>query len=75
MKGGYVYLGFQLINFIMNDSNQLNKFWYKPKRNIWLLIHSKMTYSHLECQNPIKKSNNIFFGTHISYTSFQTFQM
>ncbi len=27
MKGGYVYLSFQPINFIMNDSNQLNKFW------------------------------------------------
>jgi len=27
MKGGYVYLSFQLINVIMNDSNQLNKFW------------------------------------------------
>jgi hypothetical protein len=27
MKGGYVSLGFQPINVIMNDSNQLNKFW------------------------------------------------
>jgi len=27
MKGGYVCLGFQPINVIMNDSNQLNKFW------------------------------------------------
>jgi hypothetical protein len=27
MKGGYVYLSFQPINVIMNDSNQLNKFW------------------------------------------------
>jgi hypothetical protein len=26
MKGGYVCLGFQLINVIMNDSNPLNKF-------------------------------------------------
>jgi hypothetical protein len=25
MKGGYVCLGFQLINVITNDSNQLNK--------------------------------------------------
>jgi hypothetical protein len=27
MKGGYVCLGFQPTSFIMNDSNQLNKFW------------------------------------------------
>jgi hypothetical protein len=27
MKGGYVCLGFQPIYVIMNDSNQLNKFW------------------------------------------------
>jgi len=27
MKWGYVCLGFQPINVIMNDSNQLNKFW------------------------------------------------
>jgi hypothetical protein len=27
MKGGNIYLCFQPINFIMNDSNQLNKFW------------------------------------------------
>jgi hypothetical protein len=27
MKGGYVCLGFQSINVVMNDSNQLNKFW------------------------------------------------
>jgi hypothetical protein len=28
MKGGYnACLGFQPINVIMNDSNQLNKFW------------------------------------------------
>jgi hypothetical protein len=27
MKVGYVCLGFQPISVIMNDSNQLNKFW------------------------------------------------
>jgi hypothetical protein len=27
MKGGYVCLNFQLINVIINDSNQMNKFW------------------------------------------------
>jgi hypothetical protein len=27
MKGGYVCLGFQPISVMMNDSNQLNKFW------------------------------------------------
>jgi len=27
MKRGYVCLGFQPINVIMNDLNQLNKFW------------------------------------------------
>jgi hypothetical protein len=27
MKRGYVYLGFQPISVIVNDSNQLNKFW------------------------------------------------
>jgi len=55
MKGGYVCLGFQPINVIMNDLNQLNKFWmfkYKPKGNARLLTQSKMTYFHLECQNP-----------------------
>jgi hypothetical protein len=57
---GYVFLGFQPINVVMNDSNQLNKFWmsyswkYKPKKNVKLLKHSKMTYFHFECQNPIK---------------------
>jgi hypothetical protein len=27
MKGGYVCLGLQPISVIMNDSNQLKKFW------------------------------------------------
>jgi hypothetical protein len=27
MKGGYVCLGFQPMNVIMNNSNQLNMFW------------------------------------------------
>jgi hypothetical protein len=27
MKGGCVCLGFQLINVVMDVSNQLNKFW------------------------------------------------
>jgi hypothetical protein len=27
MKEGYVCLGFQSINVIVNDSNQLNKIW------------------------------------------------
>jgi hypothetical protein len=27
MKVGYLCLGFQPINVIMNDSNQLNKLW------------------------------------------------
>jgi hypothetical protein len=27
MKGGYVYLCFQPISVIMDNSNQLNKFW------------------------------------------------
>jgi hypothetical protein len=59
MKGGYVCLGFQLINVIMNYSNQLNKILnvllkYKPKRNVGQLRHSKITYFHLECQNPIE---------------------
>jgi len=34
-------------------------FKYKPKRNVGLLRCSKMTYFHLECQNPIKTSNNV----------------
>ncbi len=34
-------------------------FKYKPKRDVGLLKCSKMTYFHLECQNPIKKSNNV----------------
>jgi hypothetical protein len=42
MKGGYVWLGFQPINIIINDLNQLNKFLmflfnYKPKKNAGLL--------------------------------------
>ncbi len=54
MKWEYVCLGFQSINVVMN-SNQLNVlFKYKPKKNARLLKHYKMTYFHLECQNPIK---------------------
>jgi hypothetical protein len=34
---------------------------YKPKRNARLQDISRMTYFHLECQKPIKKSNNVFF--------------
>jgi hypothetical protein len=34
MKEGYVCLGFQLINVIMNDSNQLNKFLNVLKSSI-----------------------------------------
>jgi len=55
MKGGYVCLGFQPINVIMNDSNQLKvMFKYKLKRNAGLFKHSRKTYFHLECQNSIK---------------------
>jgi hypothetical protein len=59
MKGGHVCLSFQPICVIMIDSNQLNNFFDvllkdKPKRNAWLLKHSRMAYFHLECQNPIK---------------------
>jgi hypothetical protein len=59
MKRGYVCVGFQPISVIMNDSNQLNKFWIscsnmKKKRDAKLPRQSKMTYFHLECQNIIK---------------------
>jgi hypothetical protein len=36
-------------------------FKYKPKRNARLLRHFRMTYFHMEFQNPIKKSINVFF--------------
>jgi len=60
MKWGFVCLGFQPTNVIMNNSNQLNKFWMScsninPKRNPRLFRHSKMTYFYLECQKSIKK--------------------
>jgi hypothetical protein len=59
MKGGYVCLGFQPINVIMNDLNQLNKFWMScliinQRRMEDFLNIPKMTYFHLECQNLIK---------------------
>jgi len=80
MEGGYVCLGFQSINVIMNDLNQLNKFWMSysninQKKNVVLLWQSIMTYFHLECQNLIKKLKNVLFLAHVSYTSFQTFGM
>jgi hypothetical protein len=58
MKEGYVCLS--LINVVMKDSKSIEQilnviFMYKPKKNARLFIHSKMTYFHLECQNPIKK--------------------
>jgi len=63
MKEGYVCLSFQPINvneYFKSIKQILNvSFKYKPKRNARLLIHSKMTYFHLDCQNPIK---NIEFG-------------
>jgi hypothetical protein len=43
MKGGYAGLGFQRINFIVNDSNQLNKFWISCSS-----INQKGTYVKLE---------------------------
>jgi hypothetical protein len=50
-------------------------FKYKPKRNVGLLWHFKMTCFHSECQNPIKTSNNVLFLAPMSPTSFQTFGM
>jgi hypothetical protein len=41
-------------------------FNYKPKRNARLLKQFKMTYFHLECQNPSKTSNNVFLFAPIS---------
>jgi hypothetical protein len=59
MKAGY------LINVMINHSNQLNKFWMLclniNKTDARILRDSKMTYFHLECQNPIKKSNYVLF--------------
>jgi len=59
MKGGYVCLDFQPISVIVNDSNQLKKkinvmFKYKPKKIARLENISKITYSHLKCQNLIE---------------------
>jgi len=60
MKGGYVCLGFQSINVIMSDSNQLNKFWMifssiNQKRIHDYLDILKIAYFHSECENLIKK--------------------
>jgi hypothetical protein len=35
---------------------------YKPKRNVGLLRHSKMTHLHLECQNSIKNIKFFFLA-------------
>ncbi len=47
--------------FKSTEQNLNVLFKYKPKRNARLLIYSRMTYFHLECQNPIKKSNYVLF--------------
>jgi len=36
-------------------------FKHKPKMNAEILRHSKMTYFHLECQNPIKNIKQCLF--------------
>jgi hypothetical protein len=66
MKEGYVCLRFQSINVIMNDSNQLNKFWMvsssiNQKGTHDYLNIPKIAYFHLECQNLIKKNQIMSF--------------
>jgi hypothetical protein len=60
MKGGYVCLGFQPISVIVNDFNQLNKFWMS-----YSTINQKGMHDYLDIKkwhtfiwsvkNPIKK--------------------
>jgi hypothetical protein len=67
MKGGYVCLGFQPINVIMNDSNQLNKFWMscsninKKGMQDYLDIPKWHTYIQ-SAKTRLKISNNYFFA-------------
>ncbi len=66
MKGGYVSLNFQPINVIMNDSNQLNKFWMS-----YSSINQKGMHDYLDipkwhtfiwsAETLLKTSNTIFF--------------
>jgi hypothetical protein len=66
MKGGYVCLGFQPINVIMNDSNQLNAFWMSC-----LSINQKEMHDYLDilkwhifiwsAKVLLKTSNNVMY--------------
>jgi hypothetical protein len=66
MKGGYVCLGFQPINVIMNDSNKLNKIWMSC-----LNINQKGMHDYLDIlewhtfiwsvQTLLKTSNNVMY--------------
>jgi hypothetical protein len=77
IKRGYLCLSFQLINVLMNDSNQLNKFWmFCPsitKKECMITKHfHKNDILSFEMPNPYWKHKIMsYFGTHISYTSFQ----
>jgi hypothetical protein len=80
MKGGHVYLGFQPINVMMNDSNQLNKFWMScssinQKGMQDYLNNPKWHTFNWSVKTLLKTLIMSFFCTHISYTSFQTFGM
>jgi hypothetical protein len=80
MKGGYVCLSFQPINVIMNYSNQLNNFWM-----FYSDINQKGMQDYLDipkwhtfiwsAKTLLKNQIMSFFGTDISYISFQTFGM
>jgi hypothetical protein len=73
MKRGYVCVNFQLINVIMNDSNQLNKFWMSCSN-----INKKGMQDYLNisewhifiwsAKTLLKTSNNVvFLHPHVLY--------
>jgi hypothetical protein len=64
MKGRYVCLNKCYNKWFKSIEQVLNVlFKYKPKGNVKLPRHSKMTYFHLDCQNLLETLNNFLFFT------------
>jgi len=64
MKGRYVCLNKCYNKWFKSIEQILNVlFKYKPKRNVRLSRHSRMTYFHLDYQNLLETLNNFLFFT------------
>jgi hypothetical protein len=63
MKGGYVYLGFQPTNVIMNDSNQLNFIWMPysniNKKGMQDYFHISKWYTFIWSAKTLLETSNI----------------